>query len=85
MLQDFLDANDDRKINKKDVGSAFGKSDDNRSNDLDRFEFSDSTRYTLTRMCTEAAQLDQECFSAGTDPRGKAIRDLVQVLDEDSS
>ena len=85
MLKNFLDANDDNVINKKDVVSAFGKSDDNGSKDLDRKEFSYSTRWTLTKICMAAAKLDQECFKTGTDPRGKVLKDLVQVLDEDYS
>lgn len=64
---------------------AFLRSDDNKSKDLDRKEFGKSTDRTLLRMCKEAAKLDQECFAKGTDPNGKSIRDLVQVLDEDDS
>ena len=55
LLEGFLDADDNKKIDKKDVPAAFGKSDDNLSRDLDRREFMESTTWTFTRMCREAA------------------------------
>ena len=39
LLKGFLDADDDTQINKRDVASAFTKSDDNFSKSLDWREF----------------------------------------------
>ena len=79
----FLDANDDLMIDKKDVKAAFLQSDRNKSNTLDQKEFQHSTDTPLIRMCTLAATLDQQCFEIGTEPLGKKLQSLFELLDAD--